>query len=186
MPRPYRADTGGDALLVVTLSALALAGPAAAATPRFGVFDLQSDLAAASTTTYGDVAVKPRAAVAGHGVLAHCGSWCRFGSGWLAFGVKPALTRADVTAARARVLEADRLDGRALAAPGARRPAGPRSPAGWPSPRSTAACRTCSSWSPRGEIAAAPLSTEVIAAHGGVTLERLQPSVGASARAALR
>src|SRR3954464_3334267 len=105
MRRPYRADTGRVRLIVVTLAALSLAGPAAAATPSFGVFDLQNDLAAASHNAYGDVAVKPRAAVEGHGFLAHCGSSCRFGSGWLAFGVKPALTRGDVTAAKAQFSE---------------------------------------------------------------------------------
>jgi len=81
------------------LAALVVAGPAAAATPVFGVFDLQTDLAAASHNAYGDVAVKPRAAVTGHGMLAHCGSWCQFGHGWLAFSVRPALSGADVTGA---------------------------------------------------------------------------------------
>src|SRR5437764_3110499 len=100
MRRPYRADKGRVRLIVVTLAALSFAGPAAAATPSFGVFDLQTDLAAASHNSFGDVAVKPLAAVQGKGVLAHCGSSCRFGSGWLAFGAKPALTRADVTATR--------------------------------------------------------------------------------------
>jgi hypothetical protein len=156
-------------LLVVTLSALALAGPAVAATPSFGVFDLQSDLAAASHNAYGDVAAKPRAAVAGHGTLAHCGSWCRFGNGWLAFAVKPALSHADVSSARAHyskragwtVVVSLHAAARARWAAFARRVAFAAKHRGVPDVLVVVA---------RGEIAAAPLSTEVVAAHGGVTL----------------
>jgi hypothetical protein len=156
-------------LIVVTLAALSLAGPAAAATPSFGVFDLQSDLAAASHNTYGDVAAKPRAAVAGHGILAHCGSSCRFGSGWLAFGVKPALNGGDVTAARVRfskrtgwtVALSLRPAAQARWAAFAKRVAFAGRHRGVPDVLVVVA---------RGEIAATPLATEVAAAHGGVTL----------------
>lgn len=156
-------------LIVVTFAALSLAGPAVAATPPFGVFDLQSDLAASSHNGFGDVAVKPRAAVEGHGFLAHCGSSCRFGSGWLAFAVKPALTRRDVTAARVHfskragwtVALSLRPAARARWASFARRVAVAGRRRGVPDVLVVVA---------RGEIAAAPLSTEVTAAHGGVTL----------------
>jgi hypothetical protein len=156
-------------LLVVTLTALALAGPAAAATPSFGVFDLQSDLAAASHNMYGDVAVKPRAAVAGHGMLAHCGSWCRFGQGWLAFAVKPALSHRDVSSAKLRytkhlgwtVILSLHPAAQSRWAAFARRIAFTAKHRGVPDVLVVVA---------RGEIAAAPLSTEVAAAHGGLTL----------------
>lgn len=156
-------------LIVVTLAALSLAGPAAAATPSFGVFDLQSDLAPASHNAYGDVAVKPLAAVEGHGFLAHCGASCRFGSGWLAFGVKPALTRADVTAARVQfskrkgwtVALSLRPAAQTRWAAFARRVAFAGKHRGVPDVLVVVA---------RGEITAAPLSTEVAAGHGGVTL----------------
>jgi hypothetical protein len=156
-------------LLVVTLSALALAGPAVAATPSFGVFDLQSDLAAASHNAYGDVAAKPRNAVAGHGTLAHCGSWCRFGNGWLAFAVKPALSRGDVSAVRVRyskhmgwtVVVSLHAGAQRRWAAFAQRVAAVGRERGVPDVLVVVA---------GGEIAAAPLSTEVVAAHGGVTL----------------
>jgi hypothetical protein len=87
-------------ILGVVLAALALAGPAAAATPRLAVWDLQSDLAHASRNDFGDVAVKPRAALAGAGTLVRCGTWCRFGSGWLAFGAPPRLATPDLCGLR--------------------------------------------------------------------------------------
>lgn len=156
-------------LLVVTLAALTLAGPAAAATPSFGVFDLQSDLAAASHNAYGDVAAKPRAAVAGHGTLAHCGAWCRFGKGWLAFAVKPALSHRDVSSAKLRytkhlgwtVVLSLHPAAQSRWAAFARRIAFTAKHRGVPDVLVVVA---------RGEIAAAPLSTEVAAAHGGLTL----------------
>ena len=172
-------------VLTVLLCALALAGPAAAATPSFGVFDLQNDLAAASHNDYGDVAVKPRAALEGHGVLAHCGSSCRFGSGWLAFGVKPALTRADVTAARAEfskrtgwtVALSLRPAGQVRWAAFARRVAFAGKHRGVPDVLIVVA---------RGEIAAAPFSTEVTAAHGGVTLSGFSRASARALASALR
>jgi preprotein translocase subunit SecD len=115
------------------------------------------------------VAVKPRAAVMGHGVLAHCGSSCRFGNGWLVFGVKPALNGADVTAARVqfsrqtgwRVALSLRPAAQVRWAAFARRVAFAGKHRGVPEVLIVVA---------RGEIVAAPLSTEVTAAHGGVTL----------------
>ena len=156
-------------LLTVLVCALALAAPAAAATPPFGVFDLQTDLAAASRNAYGDVAAKPRAAVAGHGLVVHCGSDCRFGRGWLAFAVRPALTGADVTAARVRfskrtgwtVALSLRPAAQARWAAFARRVAFAGRHRGVPDVLVVVA---------RGEVVAAPLSTEVAASPGGVTL----------------
>lgn len=78
-----------------------LAGAAAAAGPRFALFDLQSDLSHASRNPYGDVRVRPLAQVAGKGTLVRCGASCRFGSGWLVFRAAPHLSAADVSAAHA-------------------------------------------------------------------------------------
>ena len=91
--------------LCVVLLVLLFAVPAtaSAATPRFAVYDLQSDLAHASRNTYGDVQVKPRAALTGKGTLVRCATWCRFGAGWLAFkAAQPRLTPADVSAPAVR------------------------------------------------------------------------------------
>jgi preprotein translocase subunit SecD len=172
-------------LLAISIATLALAAPAAAATPAFGVFDLQSDLAAASHNAYGDVAVKPRAAVEGHGLLAHCGSSCRFGSGWLAFGVKPALSRSDVTAARVQsskgmgwmVVLSLRPAAQSRWAAFARRVAFAGKHRGVPDVLIVVA---------RGEIAAAPLSTEVTTAHGGVTLSGFSRASARALASALR
>jgi hypothetical protein len=156
-------------VLAALACALVLAGPAAAGAPSFGVFDLQSDLATASHNAYGDVAAKPRAAAAGHGTLAHCGSWCRFGNGWLAFAVKPALSHGDVSSAHVsyskragwRVVVSLHPAAQARWAAFARRLAFTAKHRGLPDVLVVVA---------RGEIAAAPLATEVTAAHGGVTL----------------
>jgi hypothetical protein len=86
--------------LVALLSlALVFAAPAAAAGPRFGVFDL-NDLARASHNAYGDVKVSQRA-TALRGTVVHCGTGCRFGNGWLAFASGPSLTAGDVVSAKA-------------------------------------------------------------------------------------
>ena len=156
-------------ILAVSLAALALAGPAAASTPPFGVFDLQSDLAAASHNAYGDVAAKPRAAVTGRGTVVHCGAWCRFGKGWLAFAVKPALAGGDVSSARVRyskqmgwtVIVSLHPAAQARWAAFAKRVAFAGRHRGVPDVLIVVT---------RGENAAAPLSTEVTAAHGDVTL----------------
>jgi hypothetical protein len=90
--------------LCVVLLVLLFAVPAtaSAATPRFAVYDLQTDLAHASRNTYGDIQVKPRADLTGKGTLVRCATWCRFGSGWLAFRAQPRLTPADVSAPTVR------------------------------------------------------------------------------------
>jgi hypothetical protein len=88
------------------VAALALAGGASAGTPRFALFDLHTDLAAASHNAFGDVKVwKRQSALArrAHGAtLVHCGGDCTLGSGWLAFSRKPALAAGDVVSASAR------------------------------------------------------------------------------------
>jgi hypothetical protein len=84
------------ALLLVTLT---LAAPAAAGVPQFGIFDLH-DLAPTSHNLYGDVKVA-RSPAALHGFVVHCGSECRFGSGWLAFARGPGIGAGDVASAKA-------------------------------------------------------------------------------------
>ena len=86
-------------LCSLLLLALVFAAPAAAAGPRFGLFDL-NDLARASHNVYGDVKVSQRA-TALRGTVVRCGTGCRFGSGWLAFAKGPSLTARDVVSAKA-------------------------------------------------------------------------------------
>lgn len=86
-------------LIAFVSLALVFAAPAAAAGPRFGVFDL-NDLARASHNAYGDVKVSQRA-TALRGTVVHCGTGCRFGTGWLAFAQGPSLTASDVVSAKA-------------------------------------------------------------------------------------
>lgn len=86
----------------VVVALLLISAPAAAAAPRFALWDLQSDLAHVSRNPYGDVAVKPLAAVRGKGVLVRCGTWCRFGDGWLAFSQEPRLATRDIAGATVR------------------------------------------------------------------------------------
>jgi hypothetical protein len=86
-------------LAALVLATLTLAAPAAAAGPQFGIFDLH-DLAPASHNLYGDVKVA-RSHAALHGFVVHCGSDCRFGSGWLAFARGPGLEPGDVASAKA-------------------------------------------------------------------------------------
>jgi hypothetical protein len=78
---------------------LLAASLAAASAPVFGLWSLQADLASASKNTYGDVAVQPRAKLAGKGTLVRCGDWCRFGAGWIAFKDPSRLSRSDVATA---------------------------------------------------------------------------------------
>ncbi|HVA30348.1 MAG TPA: hypothetical protein VMU58_03685 [Gaiellaceae bacterium] len=86
-------------------AALALASGASAGLPRFAIFDVRTDLAAASHNEYGDVKVwKREAALAKRthgGLLVRCGGDCTFGAGWLAFVHGPALAAADVASAKA-------------------------------------------------------------------------------------
>jgi hypothetical protein len=90
-------------LPAVALAALALAGGASAGTPRFALFDVHTDLAAASHNTFGDVKVwKRQSALARRArgaTLVRCGGDCTFGPGWLAFSKKPALGAGDVVSA---------------------------------------------------------------------------------------
>src|SRR4051794_31890582 len=102
MARPYRADMSVMRVAAVVVALLLNSAPAAVAAPRFALWDLQSDLAHASRNPYGDVAVKPLAAVRGKGTLVRCATWCRFGDGWLAFSQEPRLSAADVAGATVR------------------------------------------------------------------------------------
>ena len=81
-------------LVSLLLLALVFAAPAAAAGPRFGLFDL-SDLSRTSHNEFGDVRVSQRT-TALRGTVVHCGTGCRFGSGWLAFAKAPSLNAGDV------------------------------------------------------------------------------------------
>jgi hypothetical protein len=88
------------------LGTLVLASGASAAGPRFALFDVHTDLAAASHNPFGDVKVWKRAsalAARAHGAtLVRCGSSCTFGAGWLAFVHAPALAAGDVASAKTR------------------------------------------------------------------------------------
>lgn len=86
---------------------LLAASLAAASAPVFGLWSLQADLANASKNTYGDVAVRPRAALAGTGTVVRCGASCRFGSGWLAFAKPSRLSARDVATASAAFTKRD-------------------------------------------------------------------------------
>jgi preprotein translocase subunit SecD len=92
-------------LLVPALAALVLAAPASAAGPRFGLFDLDSGLARASHTVYGDVKVSPDASAlarkAPGATVVRCGDQCRLGTGFVAFSEGPLLTARDIAAPRA-------------------------------------------------------------------------------------
>ena len=92
-------------LLAISLLALGLAAPASAAAPRFGVYDLATDVAGASTNEYGDVSVAGDKESLGRrargATVVRCGQDCRLGRGWIAFA-KPSVLRAgDVRAATA-------------------------------------------------------------------------------------
>jgi hypothetical protein len=91
-------------LSAAALAALALAGGASAGTPRFALFDVHSDLAAASHNSFGDVKVWKRESAlerrAQGAALVRCGGDCSFGAGWLAFSQKPALSAGDVVSAK--------------------------------------------------------------------------------------
>jgi hypothetical protein len=88
------------------LAALALAGGASAGTPRFALFDVHRDLAAASHNVFGDVKVwKRSSALAGRArgaTLVRCARDCTFGAGWLAFSRRPSLSASNVVSAKAR------------------------------------------------------------------------------------
>ena len=156
-------------LFVAFFLFLSLAGPAAAAGPRFALFDLQTDLSHASRNPYGDVQVRPLAKVAGTGTVVRCGSSCRFGSGWLAFHAAPHLSAADVSAATARYSK--RLGWSVALA------LRPRAAARWSLFAKHVAAGTKLRGVPDvlivvagGEVAASPFATQVSSAHGTVTL----------------
>ena len=175
MRRARPADIRCMRLLASSLAALALS-------PPFAVWDLQADLAKVSHNAFGDVAVRPHAAVAGHGSVVRCGAWCRFGDGWLAFAARPALGRADVSRATPRL---DRGKGWTVELRLTR--------AGW------ARWQTFSRRAERrgarrgvpdvlivttsGQVAATPIASQVSAARGSVTLTGF---TRASARAVAR
>lgn len=154
--------------LAVAAAALLLAGPAAAGS-GFALYDLQTDLARASRNVYGDVQAKPHAALAGHGTLARCAAWCRFGAGWLAFRTEPRLQAADVSAAAMRFTKRKgwvvELSLRPIAqrrwAAFAQRLRAAAAERGVPDVLVVVAA---------GQVAAAPYSSQVGFAHGRVTL----------------
>ena len=92
-------------VLAAACVALVLAAPASAAGPRFGLFDLDADLAKASHNVYGDVLVVRSAAAlarrAPGAILVRCAAGCRLGSGWLAFAKAPRLDSTGLSAATA-------------------------------------------------------------------------------------
>jgi hypothetical protein len=155
--------------LCVVLLVLVFAAPAAASTPRFALYDLQSDLAHASRNVFGDVQVKPRAGLTGKGTLVRCGTWCRFGPGWLAFKTAARLKPADVSApvvryAKRKGWTVQLTLSRAAAAKWTRLARNLRADAklqGVPSVLVVVA---------GGEVAAAPYATQVSASGGVLTL----------------
>src|SRR5436305_7649120 len=98
MRRPYNADNPGVRTFAAVLIALSCAAPAAAAGPRFGLFDLH-DLGKASKNEYGDVKVthgRPAAAF-----VVRCATGCRFGAGWIGFEHSAGPRPGDVVSASA-------------------------------------------------------------------------------------
>jgi hypothetical protein len=179
MARPYSADTTEHMRLVALLAVLLVfAAPAAAAGPRFGLFDL-SDLAPASHNMYGDVKVSQRA-TALRGTVVRCGDGCRFGSGWLAFAKGPSLTAGDVVSAKAHSGRIGWSVDLGLSARGLSR---------WTAFSKLAAMRARSSGLPDivavvvdGEIVALPYANDV--RHKNGTLELVGFSRAAALRAA--
>jgi hypothetical protein len=91
------------AILAVAAIAVAIPLSASAATPRFGLFDLDAGLAHASRNVYGDVKVSAsRASLARRArgaTIVRCSGECRLGHGWLAFAKAPLLTARDLAGA---------------------------------------------------------------------------------------
>ena len=153
-------------LVALLLLALVFAAPAAAAGPRFGLFDL-NDLARASHNEYGDVKVSQRA-TALRGTVVHCGTGCRFGSGWLAFAKAPSLNAGDVVSAKAHAGRIGWSVDLGLTARGLS-PLDGVQQARARSARSRPASRMSSSSSSNGEILAVPYANDV--RHKNGTLE---------------
>ena len=155
--------------VLLALAALTLPAAASAATPRFAVYVLQTDLAHASRNTYGDVQVKPRAAVAGKGTVVECADWCRFGAGWLAFHGGARLAAGEVSAATARYTKHKGWTVALTLSPGAA--------AKWTRLAATLKAGAKLRGVPDvlvvvagGQVAAAPYATQVTAAGGVLTL----------------
>jgi hypothetical protein len=155
--------------VAAVVALLLITAPAAAAAPRFALWDLQSDLAHASRNEYGDVAVKRAAALAGKGTLVRCATWCRFGSGWLAFAKPSRLSAADVSSATVRYTKRQGWTVRLALRPFAR--------ARWSAFSHNVLAQAKLHGVPDvlvvaagDQIAAAPLATQVSTARGVVTL----------------
>jgi hypothetical protein len=88
-------------LAALALLALVLASPASAAAPRFGLFNLNTDLSHASRNEFGDLRLAKRPGTL-HGVVVRCvRPGCRFGAGWIAFAKRASLTAGDISSAKA-------------------------------------------------------------------------------------
>jgi hypothetical protein len=158
-------------LAAAVVAVLLNAAPAAAAVPRFALWDLQSDLAQQSRNEYGDVAVKPARALA-HvrgATVVRCGTWCRFGSGYLAFSKPAHLTAGDVAGASVRYTKKLGWTVRLSLHPAAR--------ARWSRFSHNVLAQAKLHGVPDvlvvvagGQIAAAPLATQVQTAQSAVTL----------------
>jgi preprotein translocase subunit SecD len=88
-------------LLAACLGALALCSGASAGV---AIFDVSTSLVPASRNAFGDLQVRPRAALerrAPGATLVRCKSTCTYGKGWLAFRGRPVLTGRDLVSARA-------------------------------------------------------------------------------------
>ena len=166
--------------LAFLFAALALAAPASAAAPRFGLFDLH-DLAKASRNEFGDV--KPTARIPAAPFAVECGAGCRFGPGWLGFTQLVGPTAADIRAASAgpgRIGWSVRLD---LTARGRSR---------WRAYAAVAAARAKKAGVPdvvavvvRGRILAAPLADTIRLVRGRLDVPGFSPANARTAAKAL-
>ena len=157
--------------LAIFLAALALAAPASAAAPRFGLFDLH-DLSRASRNEFGDV--KPTRRVPNAAFAVECGTGCRLGSGWLGFDRLVGPTAGEIRAASAgpgRIGWSVRLD---LTARGQAR---------WLAYARVAATRARRAGVPdvlavvvSGRILAAPLADTLRLAHGRLDVPGFSPA----------
>jgi hypothetical protein len=160
-------------LLASSLAALALS-------PPFGIWDLQRDLAPPSRNVYGDVQPKPRAALPA-AMLVRCGTWCRFGAGWLAFRRPPALAGGDVATATSMDSKELGWHVRLELTPSGRRH--------WQAFVQRVRLRGLPDVlvvAVRGEIAAVPLASQVTGLHGTVTLTGFTQASAKATAAALR
>lgn len=159
---------------------LALAAPASAAAPRFGLFDLH-DLAKASRNEFGDV--KPTRRVPAAPFAVECGAGCRLGSGWLGFEQPVGPSAGDIRSASAgpgSIGWSVRLD---LTARGRSR---------WRAYAAVAQARAKRAGVPdvlavvfRGRILAAPLASTIRLVHGRLDVPGFTPAGARSAVKAL-